>query len=357
MKPLKVGLVGFGYAGLTFHAPLIRATEGLELVAVASSDASKVHAALGPDIEVPASAALVLRDDIDLVVVATPNDTHHPIALAALRAGRHVVVDKPFALDAAQAVELVAAARAGDRLLSVFHNRRWDGDFLTLARVLREGRVGRPVELISHFDRFRPQVRERWREGDGPGAGLWLDLGPHLVDQAVQLFGRPAALMLDLARMRDGARADDWFHATLRWTAGPHAGLRVRLHASALAAQAGSRFTLHGTAGSFGVDGLDPQEDALRAGADPARIAGAGWGRDERQATLRLADGETMRTETLPLAAGAYPRYYAGIRDAMHGTAACPVAAADALAVQCILDAGRTSASQRREVMLDAAAA
>jgi len=348
----KVGLIGYGYAGHTFHAPLIRAAAGLQLAAVASSDARKVQAALGPGVSVMSAHELIERDNLDLVVIATPNDLHHPLALAALRAGRHVVIDKPFALDAAQAEELVAEAERGGRLLSVFHNRRWDGDFLTLQQVLADGRVGRPVELVSHFDRYRPKVRARWREGTGPGAGLWLDLGPHLVDQALVLFGPPAAIALDQARVRDGALADDWFHAQLRWAQGPLAGLRVQLHASALAARPGARFTLHGTRGSFTVDGLDPQEDALKAGANPAQIAAAEWGRDERRATFWPGDAATHRAEVVPLANGRYPRYYAGMLRAMRGEAEAPVTARQALAVQRVLDAGRESARRRCEQAL-----
>jgi predicted dehydrogenase len=351
-RELRVGLIGFGYAGRTFHAPLIRATAGLRLAAVASSDAAKVHTDLGAAMAVMTPGQLVARDNLDLVVIATPNEHHHPLALAALKAGHHVVVDKPFALDAMQAAELVAAARAGSRLLSVFHNRRWDSDFLTLARVLREGRLGRVVEMVSHFDRYRPVVRARWREGAGPGAGLWLDLGPHLVDQALRLFGAPAAIQLDSASQRDGALADDWFHAQLRWAAGPHAGLRVRLHASTLAARPGARFRVHGTLGSFEVDGLDAQEDRLKAGATPADIARADWGRETRQARLALADGDHVREEMLALDAGAYPAYYAGVRDALGGSAPNPVPDREAWWVQACLDAGRHSAHERREVSL-----
>ncbi|MBL8352675.1 MAG: oxidoreductase [Burkholderiaceae bacterium] len=346
----KVGLIGYGYAGHTFHAPLIRATAGLQLAAVASSDAQKVHAALGTGIEVMAAQALIARDDLDLVVIATPNELHHPLALAALRAGRHVVVDKPFALDAGQAEELVAEAERGGRLLSVFHNRRWDSDFLSLQQWLAGGPVGRPVELVSQFDRFRPQVRQRWREGAGPGAGLWLDLGPHLVDQALLLFGPPTAITLDLAMLRDGAQADDWFHALLRWDRGPMAGARVQLHASALAARPGARFTLHGTRGSISVDGLDPQEDALKAGASPAQIAGADWGRDTRQAMFWA--GDAASAEALPLVNGRYPGYYAGILRALRGEADAPVTARQALLVQRVLDAGRSSARLRCEQAL-----
>jgi len=342
---LNAGLIGYGYAGHTFHAPLIRATAGLRLAAVASSDAAKVRAALGAEVAVLSPPALVAREDIDLVVIAAPNDRHHPLALAALQAGRHVVVDKPFALDVAQAQEMVDVAAQCGRLLSVFHNRRWDSDFLTLEALLREGRVGRPVELASHFDRFRPQVRARWREGAGPGAGIWLDLGPHLLDQALQLFGPPAAITLDLAALRDGAQADDWFHATLRWPD----GLRARLHASALAARPGWRFTLHGTAGSFSVEGLDGQEDALKAGASPERIAAPDWGVDARLGSLCLPGAAP--DEALALNRGRYPDYYAAVRDAILGVGANPVPPAEALAVQQWLDAGRRSARERCEVV------
>jgi predicted dehydrogenase len=351
---IRVGLIGFGFAGKTFHAPLIQATEGLRIVAVASGDAAKVHAALGPDVTVTTAPLLIARDDIDLVVIATPNDLHHPQALAALTAGRHVVIDKPFALSVAQARELIEAAQARRVLLSVFHNRRWDSDFLTLAHVLREGTLGRIVEVVSHFDRFRPQVRARWRESSAPGAGLWFDLGPHLIDQALRLFGAPSAIALDVAAQRDGALSDDWFHAQLRWTDGPHAGLRVRLHASALVARPTERFTVHGTRGSFVVEGLDVQEDALKAGADRQALTAKDWGRDPRAAFLWLGngDGSAIRKETIPLLNGAYPAYYAAVRDAVRGVAPNPVPADEALAVQMLIERGLQAARERREVAL-----
>ena len=352
MNEIRVGLIGFGFAGKVFHAPLIMATQGMRLAAVASSDATKVHASIGPDVLVTTPAALVTRDDIDLVVVATPNELHHPQALAALQAGKHVVVDKPFALNLAQARELVATAQARGLVLSVFHNRRWDSDFLTLARVLRAGRLGRIVEFVSHFDRYRPQVRARWRETATPGAGLWMDLGPHLVDQALQLFGAPNAIALDVAGLRDGALADDWFHAQLRWAQGPFAGLRARLHVSALVAGPNERFAVHGTRGSFVVDGLDAQEDALKAGADRSAVAAPDWGRDPRIARLWLGDEDAVQGEDLPLSNGAYPVYYRTLRDALAGTGPNPVLPADALATQALLEAGMQAARERREVTL-----
>ena len=343
---LEVGLIGYGYAGKTFHAPLIAAVPGLHLAAVASSDAAKVHADW-PDVTVHATPTeLIARDDLDLVVIATPNDTHHPLARAALRAGRHVVVDKPFTVALADARELVALARERGRVLSVFHNRRWDGDFLTLRRLVADGVLGRVVEMSSRHDRFRPEVRQRWREGAGPGAGLWFDLGPHLIDQALQLFGRPRAITLERELTRDGALADDWFHASLRYDR-----LRVHLHAGMLVAASAPRFALHGTLGSFVKEGLDAQEDALKAGARPTWPPQAGWGVDPGRATLvmRASDGTVVDTP-VAMQPGAHQAYFAGVAAAIRDEAPNPVPAQEALNVMELIELGIASAEQRREL-------
>lgn len=346
VSPLKVGLVGYGYAGKTFHAPLIAAVPALELAAVASSDAAKVHADW-PGVTVHATPAeLVARDDIDLVVIATPNDTHFPLARDALLAGRHVVVDKPFTVKLDDARELVGLARERGRLLSVFHNRRWDGDFLTLKRLVDDGALGRIVEMSSRHDRWRPEVRQRWRESAGPGAGLWFDLGPHLVDQALQLFGHPRGITLQRDLTREGALADDWFHAHLRYDR-----LHVHLHASMLAADSAPRFTLHGTGGSFIKDGLDAQEDALKAGARPTWPPQAGWGVDPGLATrvTRAADGATVH-EFVAMQPGAHQAYFAAVAAAIRGEAPNPVPPEEALAVMELIELGIQSAAQRREL-------
>ena len=343
---LRVGLVGYGYAGKTFHAPLVAAVPALELVAVASSDASKVHADW-PGVAVHASPAeLIARGDIDLVVIATPNDTHHPLTRDALLAGRHVVVDKPFTVHLADARELVALARERGRLLSVFHNRRFDGDFLTLRKLLAEGALGRVVDVESRHDRWRPEVRPRWRESAGPGAGLWFDLGPHLVDQALQLFGPPRTIALERALVRDGALADDWFHASLRYDR-----LHVHLRASMLAAASAPRFTLHGTRGSFVKQGLDAQEDALKAGVRPAWPAGADWGVDPGRAAIvtRQADGAAAETPVM-LERGAHQAYFAAVAAAIRGEAPNPVPPEQALAVMALIELGVASADKRREL-------
>ena len=343
---LRVGLVGYGFAGQTFHAPVLSSVPGIVLAGVASSSPDKVRADWPGAVVVPDVDALLARADIDLVVVATPNAQHHPVARAALEAGKHVVVDKPFTLDAAQAHELAALAQRQGRVLSVYQNRRFDADFLTLKAVLASGEIGRPVFLESHFDRFRPGVRERWRELPVPGAGLWVDLGAHLVDQAVQLFGRPDSLQLDSAKLRDGAQVEDYFHAVLRYESDAAAPLRVVLHATTLAAHAAPRYLLHGTRGSYVKHGVDPQEDALRAGERPG---GEGWGVDPQDGELVVAAADNWTSRrNVPTHAGNYAAYYAAVRDAIHGTGPNPVPPEQAVALMELLDLGTRSAREGR---------
>ncbi len=341
-RPLNVALVGYGNAGKVFHAPLIAHTPGLRLHTVVSGDAGKVRADFA-DVRVVADPRQAFADDaIDLVVIAAPNAVHALLAIAALRAGRHVVVDKPFAATLDEAVQVVAAARDAGRIVSVFQNRRWDGDFLTLRRLVEDGALGEVVELHSHFDRFRPQVPDRWRERAGPGTGLWFDLGPHLVDQALQLFGLPLSVQADIAIQREGAVVDDFFHVLLRYPR-----LRVLLHAGALVPAHGLRFAAHGTGGSFVKHGLDTQEAALKAGVAPGS---PGWGHDPLAGTLtRAGDGGETATpvDGLP---GDYRGYYAALREAIHGRGEPPVTAAQALDVMCVLEAGRASAREGRAI-------
>ncbi len=338
--PLDVVLVGYGFAGKVFHAPLIAATPGLRLHTVVSRDAGKVHADW-PQARVVEAPDDAFGDAIDLVVIAAPNALHAPLAQAALARGRHVVVDKPFALTLAEARDVVAAAERARRIVSVFQNRRWDGDFLTLRALLDAGTLGRVVEFRSHFDRFRPAVQDRWRERDEPGSGLWYDLGPHLLDQAVQAFGLPEAITVDIARLRDGALAPDYFEATLRYPR--H---RAVLHASTLAAAPAPRFSVHGTAGSYVKHGLDIQEDQLRAGMTPGA---PGWGVDADPGHLTVQDGRAV-SHPLDAVPGDYRHYYAAIRDAiLHGTPP-PVTPQQALDVMRLIELGLQSDRERREV-------
>ncbi|QGY29017.1 oxidoreductase [Pantoea cypripedii] len=341
---LRVGLIGYGFASKTFHAPLIAGTPDVELAAISSSDATKVHADW-PSVQVVADPQTLLDDPtLHLIVIPTPNDTHFPLAKAALNAGKHVVVDKPFTVTLSQARELDALAKAKGLLLSVFHNRRWDSDFLTLKSLLADGTLGEVRYLESHFDRFRPEVRQRWREMKGPGSGIWFDLGPHVLDQALQLFGAPVAINVDMAELRSGAQTTDYFHATLTYPQ-----RRVVLHASMLAAAESARFIVHGTRGSYVKFGLDPQEDRLKAGERPPKEE---WGYDMRDGVLTLADGDVMVEKALLTLPGNYPAYYAAVRDAIAGTGANPVTAEEAIQVMELIELGLQSAEKRQTMSL-----
>lgn len=328
---LNAGLVGYGYVGKVFHAPLIAHTPGLHLHSVASRDAAKVHAD-HPGVQVHADPLALFADPhIDLVVIAAPNAVHAQLAMQALAHGKHVVVDKPFTVTLEEAHQVVVAANDARRVLSVFQNRRWDADFLAVRDVLDSGVLGEVAEFHSHFDRHRPQVVDRWREQDQPGSGLWYDLGPHLIDQALQLFGMPEAIFADLAQQRAQARATDYFHAVLRYPR--H---RVILHAGSLVAANGLRFAVHGRNGSYLKQGLDPQEAALKQGVLPGQ---ADWGLDPSPGLLYSA---SPATAPQPHAGprGDYRRYYSAMREAILHGAPPPVTPQQALQVMTLLEWG-----------------
>ena len=344
-RVLDVALVGYGYAGRVFHAPLIAHAPGLRLHAVVSSAPARVHADHPQARVVPTPAQAFADGNIDLVVIAAPNAVHAPLAIAALQAGRHVLVDKPMATSLDEARCMADAARDAGRVLSVFHNRRHDADFLALRQLVEGGRLGEVAELHSHFDRFRPQVPDRWRERAGPGAGLWFDLGPHLVDQVLALFGMPLAVQADIAVQREGAVVDDFFHVVLRYPR-----LRAVLHAGALVPAGSLRFAVHGTRGSFVKHGLDPQEAALRDGARPDA---PDWGRDPQPGAFTPAGADGIG-EPRPVDGprGDYLACYRAMRDAILGRGPPPVEPAQALAVMRVLEAGRESAAKGRSVVL-----
>lgn len=344
-QPLQVALVGYGYASKTFHAPLITNVDGLHLSYVVSSSSSKVKKDW-PDVTVTASLKEALADPkVDLVVIATPNNTHFDLARQALSSGKNVVVDKPFTTSIEEAVELIALAEESKRLLSAFHNRRWDADFLTLRKLLAEGKLGEVVEFESHFDRYRPEVGKRWRERPGPGGGLWYDLGPHLVDQVLELFGIPESLDADLEAQRVGAEAVDYFHVLLRY-----GRKRVILHGSCLVSRENARFSVHGTKGSYIKQGLDKQEDALKKGVRPG---GPDWGRDPDEGTLTTWQEGARHVESIPNIPGNYLAYYEGIRDAIRNGAPNPVPGEEAVRVMAVLEKAQQSSSARCEFPLN----
>jgi predicted dehydrogenase len=340
-SPIRVALIGYGYAGKTFHAPLIRSVPGLELATVVSRDAAKVHADL-PEVAVAADVHAAIADpNTALVVIASPNDTHAPLARAALEAGKHVVVDKPFALDLAQARELAAVAEQQGKLLSVFQNRRWDSDFLGVQQAMANGVLGEVKHVESHIDRFRPQVRVRWREQPGAGSGIWYDLGPHLIDQALLLFGLPDRVLASLAIQREGGEVTDWAHVVLTYGA-----RRVILHASMLVAGGSARFTVHGTQASLIKPQADRQEAQLLAGIRPGD---ATWGEDPDLILIYDSEGKVTK---LPAPLGDQRQYYIALRDAVLGTGANPVTAAQAITVMAVLEAAMESSASGQSVAL-----
>lgn len=343
-RPANVAVIGFGNAGRTFHAPLVAAEPGLTLHTIVSSRPDEV-AGVWPDVRVAPSLEAVLDDpEVDLVVLATPDALHASQAEAALNAGKAAVVDKPFALTHADAARVVELARSKGLLLSVFQNRRWDADFLALKAEIASGRLGRLVTVETRYDRHRPVVRDRWREG--PGGGVWLDLGPHLIDQMLVLFGRPLGVTCDLSIQREGGLSSDRAHATLRYAD----DLRVVLNAAMLIAAPDVRFAVHGTGGSWLKSGLDVQEDQLKAGT---AVGAPGWGIDAAPATF--VDGETGARSPAPGPAGDYPAFYAGIAAALRGDGPNPVPPEQALEVMEIIGAGQESDRRRAEVELPAA--
>lgn len=346
---INAGLIGYGYAGKTLHAPLLNSTPGIRLHAIASRDGSKVKSDWPDATHYATPEAMLAAPDIDLVVIATPNDTHFPLAKAALQAGKHVVVDKPFTLSQQEAKELIALAHAQDLQLSVFHNRRWDADFLTLRHLLATGELGEVLHFESHFDRYRPEIRDRWREQAGAGSGLWYDLGAHLLDQSLQLFGKPDTLWLDLAQQRPGAQTDDYFHAVLQY-----GERRVILHASTQVPHTTPRFTLHGRLGSYQKFGLDTQEEQLKLGLAPTD---EGFGLDPRPGQLVTVSGETRRCQSITNQQGCYLEFYRGMQQAIQRGTPVPVKAEEAALVMELIELGIESARLGQRLTLGASQA
>ncbi|HYT72258.1 MAG TPA: oxidoreductase [Gemmatimonadales bacterium] len=335
---LNVGLVGFGFAGKVFHAPVIRVVEGLRLTTIVQRSGGGAPDPRYADVEFVKSVAELLARAIDLIVIATPNTSHHPIARQCLLAGRHVVIDKPFTTTAAEADELVQLGKEKRRVLSAYQNRRYVGDFVTLQRLLSEGVLGQVAIFESHFDRFRPELKPTaWREQPQPGSGLWFDLGAHLLDQALVLFGMPQAISADIRIERQGAAVDDAFDVTLHY---PH--MRALLRASMLAASPGPTFAVHGAKGSFIKYGLDPQEAALKSGRTPDE---SNWDAEGLEMYGKLTTPEGTRT--IPTIPSSFTHYYENIRDAILGTAQLAVMPEQALNVMRGLELAVASSQKR----------
>lgn len=336
-----VGLIGYGLGGRAFHAPYVIATAGLALRGIVSRDPGKIHADLPAARVVPSVKTLLDDDSVDLVIVSSPDSLHAEHAIAALKAGKHVLVDKPFATNLQDADAMIEASEHAGRLLTAFHNRRWDADFRTLQALIAKDLLGEVVTVESRFDRWRPVPAKNWKEART--AGSWFDLGPHLVDQALLLFGRPLAISADIAMLRTGAPAPDYFLTTLRYP-----NKRVTLYSSKLTADHGLRFAVHGTRGSWIKHGTDPQEAATVAGCAPE---GDDWGRDPLEGLLTL-DGADATPQPVPNLRGDYRLFWTALTAAIRGTGPNPIPPHEALAVMEVLDAGQRSAATRCEIVL-----
>jgi scyllo-inositol 2-dehydrogenase (NADP+) len=341
---IEVGLIGFGLAGRAFHAPVIRAVPGLRLAAILQRSGNEA-AEKYPDVRIARSLdELLAMKGICLVVIATPNDTHYPFARQCLEAGRDVVVDKPFTTTLEEANELVQLAKQLGRLLTVYQNRRYDGDFQAILKLVMDGTLGHIVRFETTYDRFRPHLKPgAWRETRRPGSGILFDIAPHLIDHALMLFGLPEAVTADVRIERESAVADDAFDITLHYPKSQRAVLR----SSILAAAPRPRFVLLGTQGSFVKQTFDPQEMNLRRGYVPSDSA---WGSEpeENWGVLTVPAGDAFIERRIPSATCDYRDYYTNVRDAILGKAKLAVEPEWSLDVMRLILLARESSEQRR---------
>ncbi|UQX89488.1 Gfo/Idh/MocA family oxidoreductase [Jatrophihabitans telluris] len=338
---LRAGVLGFGFAGRIFHAPFLRAA-GFEVAGISTGTAERIAQARQeyPDADIVSSAAeLIGREDLDLIVVATPNSSHVPLGIAALRAGHDVVVDKPVAATVADARELVDVAEETGAILATFQSRRFDSDFTTVRQVLRSGELGEVYRFESRYERWRPDLRENWRESGDPAeaGGLLYDLGAHLIDQFIALFGVPDTVYAELSARRSGSAVDD--DVLLNLKAG---GISGQLWMSAVAADAGPRFRILGSAGAFVKHGMDPQEDALLAGLRPGQV-GESWGIEPETSWGRIGAGQQWRT--VPSLPGDYTEFYRQLARAMAGDGEVPVDPRDSVDGLRVIAAAQRSAA------------
>ena len=347
---IEVGLIGFGLAGRAFHAPVIRAVPGLRIAAILQRNASAAEKY--PDVRVVRSLdELLAMQEIRLIVIATPNNSHYSLAQQCLAAGRDVLVDKPFTTTLDEAVALVRFARQQRRIITVYQNRRYDSDFAAIRQFVADGALGRVVRFECNYDRYRPQLKPgAWREESSLGAGIFFDIAPHLIDYALQLFGLPEAVTADIRIEREGAVADDAFDVAFHYPR----GLRVDLRSSILAAATRPHFTVHGTLGAFVKQTVDPQENNLRHGLIQP---GMPWGGEpeENWGILTLAENGALTQRRVPSANCDYRDFYANLRDAILEKATLAVSPEYALDVMRLLELARQSSAERRTISVSPA--
>jgi predicted dehydrogenase len=358
---IKVAVIGFGLAGRVFHAPFVSAVPGLHLSSIVQRKGDEAAKAY-PDVTILRSVEAALTSDAGLIVVGTPNDTHYSLARQCLEAGKHVVVDKPFAATSQEVLALKKIAEEKGLVLAPFHNRRWDGDFVTVRELLGKKDLGRLATFESHFDRFRPIPRENtWKEAESPANGMLFDLGPHLVDQALALFGAPDAISASVRTDRDSSQIEDAFDITLHYGLDRGQHLLAHCRATMLAADPAPRFLLQGTLGSFKKYGLDPQEPALVAGAHvpPLTAKPDEWLREKEShwGLLTVAPDpskpEILVTRKIETQPGDYRGFYANVRDAILGKAPLAVTPEDGYRTIRLLELARESSESGRTLPVE----
>lgn len=345
MKKIKTALIGYGLSGSVFHGPILKCHEGFEVHAIFVRDESKRQTAQAdfPNALITADLDQIVNDpEVALVVLCTPNIQHVELGVQMLSAGKHLLVEKPFTVTADESETLIALAKSKNLKLGVYHNRRFDGDFLTLKNLVESNALGRLTAYESHFDRYRPAFKDNsWREKNIPGSGVLYDLGSHLIDQALCLFGMPEELYADLSKERLG-EADDAFELILYYPQ-----FKVTLKASALIKEPTPRFALYGTEGAYVKYGMDPQEEALKAGLLPNTPH---WGDEEASAYGILNHGASR--EYIPTLSGSYPIFYQEVYNAIVKGSEMPVTGEDGLQVIRIIEAAIQSNANKARISL-----
>ena len=341
---INIGLIGFGLSGRVFHAPIILSTQGFRISKVyeTKDENLKKLKELCPEAQAVSNTEDIFQDDsIELVVITAPNALHFPLCKRALECNKNVVVEKPFTISTRDADRLIALAGDKEKLLSVYQNRRWDGDYMTIRKLVEEKALGRLVEYQAAWGRFRPQIKDTWKEKEGSGCGILYDLGSHLIDQAICLFGLPHRIFADLRQQRDGSTANDYFQIILEYE-----DLRAELKGSMLMKDAGPRYSLYGTEGCFKKFGIDPQEENLKAGKLPKDCGQ--WGQDSQElwGTLLTDKDGTETEERIPTLDGDYRQFYTKLYDALCNKGKNPVNPKEARNVIRIIELAEESASQ-----------
>ena len=347
--PINTAVISYGISAKTFHLPFITNHEGYALTTIMERSGNSAQQKY-PNIKIAKTIEEVLVDpNVELVIIASPNTTHYPYAKAALLAGKHVVVEKPFTNTLDEALELVELSKKTGKICAVYHNRRYVADFLTMKKILGDGLLGEPREFFAHYDRYRPDPRTYglWREETLPGSGVFYDLGPHLIDQALVLFGLPKAITADIRKMKSYSKVDDFFDVKLDYE-----NLIVTLHSSMLVREMGPRYMIHGTKGSFIKNGEDPQEELLKAGVLPIS---KDWGKEEEENFGLLhteINGEVVK-KIYPSLQGSFGFYYDNLFETIRNGAPLMETAMDGYHVIRLIELAFKSSEERRTIYID----